>query len=122
MPRAILLPMLGASAALLAAGGCTDDEPGRARRPTGMPPGPTATVSDTDFGSAWPFSVPRGVLACDGGSLVFGVGDDVFALNEPARADGYPPVNPIWRWDDSVAPDLRKSLAPVLERARELCR
>jgi Protein of unknown function (DUF2511) len=44
------------------------------------------SVASTDFGTEWPFTVNRGVLACvDGSAVVFTASGVTYALNDRAR-------------------------------------
>jgi hypothetical protein len=54
--------------------------------------------------------------------VTFTTADETFGLNQRPRSAGFPPPFPIWHWDDAEALDLRKSLVPLIDRGRELCR
>jgi hypothetical protein len=79
------------------------------------------TVSRADFGSSWPFTVERGVLACEGaGAVTFEAGGTTFAVNGIAAGQDFADIEPIWR-DDPESPGLKINIGPVIDRGLDLC-
>jgi hypothetical protein len=85
------------------------------------------SVSKTEFGEEWPLKVPSGDLRCEGsegfGSVVFTApnGTD-YAVNGPALDNGYPEIEPIWRFEPGLEKyELRVNMSPLLERGLALC-
>jgi hypothetical protein len=97
------------------------------------PPAPVsvarAVVRQGDFGEAWPFTVPEGVLSCVGEgkrtAVVFEAGGQRYAVNGTARGRDtaarlkLADLAAIWR-DDPAIPGAKVNMGPILERAAEL--
>jgi hypothetical protein len=105
-----------------AAAGCTAD--------AGSPSGELGYVTLVDWtDGAWPFTVPEGVLACDGSDGVTFTADGVtYALNNLAIASGqYHDVREIARYAGGYV-EINNTREPVpqnagamIDRGRRLC-
>jgi hypothetical protein len=106
----------------------------RSQQATGdEPPAPVsvarAAVRQSEFGDAWPFTVPDGVLSCvsDGKrtAVVFEAGGQRYAVNGTARGHDtaarlkLADLAAIWR-DDPAIPGAKVNVGPILERAAVL--
>jgi len=102
-------------------------------RPTTTPsPSPSSTpneskspgyVSREEYGDAWPLTVDSGVLVCDQsrgalGAVVFAAGGSRYGINGMAKSQGYPPINPIWRYATPTFDGTPVVRIPESERQR----
>lgn len=88
-----------------------------------------AVVRQDDFGAAWPFTVPDGVLTCVGHgkrhAIIFEAGGIRYGVNGTAQGAGTAAklnlqnVRQIWR-DDPEIPGAKVNMGPILERGRAL--
>lgn len=80
------------------------------------------TISKADFGKAWPFTVPDGILRCkDGVAITFEHGGTKYAVNGSAKSLGFADIAPIWADDPSPLGGPKKDLGPINERGQKLC-
>ncbi len=96
--------------------------------------GTNAPIARADFGDAWPFTVPAGVLNCtvvgrlssglEIQSVTFAVNGKVYAINGVARGhakqNGWHEVTPIWRNNPRI-PGAKVDIGPVISRGLQLC-
>ncbi len=89
---------------------------------------PEVRVTAEEYGEHWPFSVPEGLLRCEGegslGAVTFEADGVTYALNGTARSlTDLPDVHPIWLPDGDAPPELnlKKSLGPIIQRGLALC-
>ena len=79
-------------------------------------------ISRADYGDDWPFTVEEGTLICDLRQVTFAHDGVVYGLNRTARATGlYEDIAPL-QVEDASSEDGRKSLEPLVEDGRDLCR
>jgi hypothetical protein len=86
-------------------------------------PGPeTVSLYAADYGEAWPLTIDRAELRCEGaGAVVVRDGQREFGVNGTAIAAGYARLNPIWR-DDPSGFEPKVSIRPLIARGLSLCR
>lgn len=80
-------------------------------------------VSRDDLGDTWPFTVDRGVIACNHPSLavVFFTNEKIYAVNGVAKGQKrYADVREILR-DDLSAAESKADIGPILDRGLKLC-
>jgi hypothetical protein len=70
----------------------------------GVPPAQQRTITRTELGFQWPFTVGVGTVACDGGALAFRSGATTYALSRGAETRGYANVDAIRRVQGSGPP------------------
>lgn len=69
------------------------------------------TISLTDLGEKWPFTVEQGSLSCrNGNSIVFSANGNTYAVNGAASQSGFKDIGPIWRQNPSDI-EFRKEIA-----------
>jgi hypothetical protein len=88
-------------------------------------------VERSEFGDPWPLTVEAGDLSCEPpGAVFFTVGGVRYSVNGLAKARRFNArdIEPIWARDEELirttkgTADFRKSIGPLIERGRELCR
>jgi hypothetical protein len=88
-------------------------------------PADRGLVTSSEFGADWPFTVARGRLGCDRGAVTISVDGRVYALNDNARAQGWPAPEELLaaelRLDAAGTSEGKKSTKPLLERGLRLC-
>ena len=93
-------------------------------------------ISAAEYGDKWPFTVPKGLLACSGADEVtFTVGRDVYAVNGLAMSNKrYKNIRAIWK--DDIESEHAKymikqgrrdlipkiSTGPIIDRGLKLCK
>lgn len=95
--------------------------------PTEPPTPDPGFITRTDYGDAWPFSVPAGTLACYDGAaaggggrvlVTFSAGDGIeYGLNGSALDFGFPDL------DQTIMPEYpnKSGLLDLIERGLALC-
>lgn len=80
-------------------------------------------ITQPEFGDAWPFTVPEGILSCRGSSeVVFTAKGMSFALNGFAKgAKQYADLRPIWAPHPSLS-GAQRDIGPIIDRGLTLCR
>ena len=90
---------------------------------------PPVTVSDAEFGDAWPFHVETATLYCEGPDAIWAeIAGQYYALNPIAPvwvAERHPDIAlsnlaTVWR-DDPNNPGTKSDLGPVMDRALAIC-
>lgn len=77
-------------------------------------------IYQSQFGDDWPFSVPEGMLECDGSTVTFIANKKIYAVNGLADAAGYEDIEEIWL--DSKTPYQRKmDIGPIINEGLKLC-
>lgn len=121
-PRAV--PAAGTSRAAPA------PRPPSARAAVIAPKRPRGYVERSDLGDEWPLTVEAGELSCEApGAVFFTVGGVRYSVNGLAEAKRFAAkdIRPIWAQDaklmrQTIGEDMRKSIMPLIQRGRELCR
>lgn len=54
-------------------------------------------VHKDDFGNSWPLTVDQGIVANRNGAIIFRYEGQEYQLNGIAIAQGYQPIDPIWK-------------------------
>ena len=90
--------------AMMALAGCRDTRPAVEDPLEGVPLTQQRTITQSDLGYKWPFTVGAGTIACDGGALFFRAGGTTYALSQGAGTRGYANVNAIRRVQGSGPP------------------
>jgi hypothetical protein len=101
-PRARLL--LTVTLAATAATGCRDTRPTVDDPMPGVPLTQQRTISHSDLGHEWPFTVGTGTIVCDAGALSFRGGGATYALSQGAGTRGLANVNAIRQRQGSGPP------------------
>lgn len=85
--------------------------------------GPSRTITQAEFGDAWPFTIPAGELFCTGANAVtFVAAGTTYAVNGAATQAGRgDDIGPIWAADTSSG-GTKKSIAPIIDAGLALCR
>lgn len=84
-------------------------------------------VSRSAYGDAWPFTVDSGELRCEGAlgtrTAVFVADGRTYALTARTQAQRLgEDIAPIWaELEFDAAPEARKDLQPIIDRALALC-
>ena len=88
-------------------------------------------ISETDFGSQWPFTVSKGKLNCEGssgmGAVTFTANGITYAVNGTAKAvakkrnTGWRDIDEIWKASPDI-PGAKVSMGPIIEKGRSLCK
>ena len=99
-PRRLLTVVL----ATMALGGCRDTRPPVEDPMSGVPLTQQRTISRSDLGHEWPFTVGTGTIVCDAGALSFRTGGATYALSQGAGTRGYANINAIRRRQGSGPP------------------
>ena len=76
-------------------------------------------ISEQDFASPWPFTVPEGRLRCTKNSVTFEAGGSTYAINGTAQGRGFPRVDPIWKYDTTMEETYAKQKGITRAAARE---
>jgi hypothetical protein len=92
------------SVAALSQAGCGRSSAGISDPEPGVPPAQQRTITRTELGHQWPFTVGGGTVACDGGTLAFRSGGTTYALSQGAGARRYANVDAIRRVQGSGPP------------------
>ena len=98
------------------------------------------TITRDEFGHAWPFTVAEGELGCERGAVTFEARGTTYAVNGTAGSRGFDRIDPIWKYDDSLAEQyaeetditleeaikalgtrLRVNIGPIVDAGLELC-
>ena len=87
---------------------------------------PSITITESEFGAAWPFTVPSGELRCENGAVTFTVGSDLYGVNGTAKTRykqdaNYRDISTIWK-DDAKTPGMKVDISPIIERGLGLCK
>lgn len=84
---------------------CGQSRPQRIADPIpGIPDNQQRTVSRSEFRWDWPFTVGTGTLGCASGAVVFRTEGTNYAVNDAAKARGFPTVEPIRQIQGSGPP------------------
>jgi hypothetical protein len=93
---------------------------------------PPLLITHREYGTQWPFTVPKGILECSPpGIITFRTDDKTYAVNDLASSRGYPRIDDIWRDDaeKKAAPAnseehflAKVDLSPIINKGLELCR
>lgn len=97
--------LLGAAAASLAIGSCSD------------PDSDSLLVTRSEFGDAWPLTVDSGTLSCDIRAVILEVDGVEYGVNGKAVTRGYRELRPLLLEDQGVLRDQ----GPLIDRGLELC-
>ena len=103
---------------------------------SGMNSARIETISASEYGNQWPFTVSSGQLACSGaGSVTFTANNKTYAVNGLAISDRrYSNIKEIWKSDSDSdhakymlkkgRPDLvpKISIGSIIERGLKLCK
>ena len=92
------------SIAALAQAGCGRSAPVVSDPVPGVPAAQQRTITRTELGYQWPFTVGVGTIACDGGALMFRSDGTTYALSRGAGTRGYAGVDAIRRTQGSGPP------------------
>jgi hypothetical protein len=93
-----------AALAMMAAAGCRETRPAVEDPLPGVPLTQQKTITQTDLGYQWPFSVGTGTIVCDAGALSFRAGGTTYALSQGAGTRGYANINAVRRRQGSGPP------------------
>jgi hypothetical protein len=96
--------VLAVALASMAAAGCRDTRPTVEDPMPGIPLSQQRTVSRSDLGHQWPFTVGRGTIVCDGGALSFRASGSTYALSQGAGTRGFANINAVRRRQGSGPP------------------
>jgi hypothetical protein len=70
----------------------------------GVPQRQQRSITRSELGFRWPFTVGAGTIACDGGALAFRSGGTTYALSRGAGTRGYEDIDAIRRTQGSGPP------------------
>ena len=90
--------------AMMAAAGCRDTRPAVEDPLPGVPLTQQKTITLSDLGHEWPFTVGAGTIVCDAGALSFRAGGTTYALSQGAGTRGYANINAVRRRQGSGPP------------------
>jgi hypothetical protein len=90
--------------AAIAAAGCRDTRPPVEDPMPGVPLTQQRTISQSDLGHEWPFTVGTGTIVCDGGALSFRAAGTTYALSKGAGTRGFADINTVTRRQGSGPP------------------
>ena len=105
--------------------GCRGSSAGEESAATHTAPqsAPVAISTADVLKGQWPLTVSKGVVRCEGGSVIFRAADGTdYAVNRTAKTQhpDLPEIKKIWK-KDPIIPGARTNIAPVLNRGLELC-
>jgi hypothetical protein len=95
MALARLVQAAVVSIAAVSQAGCGRSTPVVSEPVPGVPTAQQRTITRTELGYQWPFTVGVGTVACDGGALAFRSGAKTYALSREAGTRGYANVDAI---------------------------
>ena len=98
-PRSVAVAL-----AIMALAGCRDTRPAVEDPLPGVPLAQQQTITQSDLGHQWPFTVGTGTIACDAGALSFRAGGTTYALSQGAGTRGYANINAVRRRQGSGPP------------------
>ena len=89
----------------------------------------SANVTAKQFGDEWPFTVPSGILSCEGksglGAVVFTTNGKSYAVNgaarQKAKREGYKEISEIWK-DNPQYPGSKVNIGPIIQKGLTLCK
>lgn len=84
------------------------------------------TISETDFGTKWPFTVASGELRCDNGAVSFTVNGWVHGVNGLAKSRykkdaNYQDIATILKENPDI-PGATMDTSPIIQKGLELCK
>jgi hypothetical protein len=81
----------------------------------------SVAVSKTQYGKAWPFTVPSGTLRCVRGGIMFTAHGVNYPMNAAAMSvRPTASIQKVWRTDPGLG--RKVDLRPMEKRATKLCR
>ena len=84
--------------------GCRDTRPAVEDPLPGVPLTQQNTITLSDLGHEWPFTVGTGTIVCDAGALSLRAGGTTYALSQGAGTRGYANINAVRRRQGSGPP------------------
>ena len=90
--------------AMMAVAGCRETRPAVEDPLPGVPLTQQKTITLSDLGHEWPFTVGTGTIVCDAGALSFRAGGTTYALSQGAGTRGYVNINAVRRRQGSGPP------------------
>lgn len=86
------------------------------------------TISRSEFGRSWPFTVDEGTLRCEGGAITFTARGATYAVNAVALRSMT--AQPTWRYASELVvqdpggarAEVPRDISPVLDAGLALCR
>lgn len=83
-------------------------------------------VTAAQYGSAWPLTIEKGLLKCDGdngsGMVTLEANGTIYSVNGWAKSSGrYTDIRSIWK-DDPRIPGLKIDLGPLISAGLNLCK
>jgi hypothetical protein len=88
----------------MAMASCRDTPPPVEEPMPGVPLTQQRTISHSDLGHEWPFTVGTGTIVCDAGALSFRAAGAAYALSQGAGTRGYANINAVRRRQGSGPP------------------
>ena len=79
----------------------------------------SSTVTESDFGDEWPFTVDKGVLHCSDSEVTFRADGKEYAVNGSATAAGYASIDPIWKYNITMIEEIAEALDVTVEEVKE---
>jgi hypothetical protein len=90
--------------AMVMVAGCRDTRPAVEDPLPGVPLTQQKTITLSDLGHEWPFTVGTGTIVCDAGALSLRAGGTTYALSQGAGTRGYANINAVRRRQGSGPP------------------
>jgi hypothetical protein len=93
-----------ALAMMVVVAGCRDTRPAVEDPLPGVSLTQQKTITRSDLGHQWPFTVGTGTIVCDAGALSFRAGGTTYALSQGAGTRGYANINAVRQRQGSGPP------------------
>jgi len=75
------------------------------------------TVSRSQFGDEWPFTVEEGTLRCSDNEVTFSTNGVQYAVNGSAKSAGYASMDTIWQPNTELIQEMADAMGMTLEEA-----